>query len=60
MGDEFSRVIRYMFIMGVLLMILGYWVGASGLLKVIFAGANQLDLTATGRTAQGTFAGYAK
>lgn len=56
---EVSTVIRYMFIMGVLLMILGYWVGANGLLQTIFAGANQLDLTATGRTSTGQFAGYA-
>lgn len=58
--DEVSRVIRYMFILAVILMILAYNAGAIGLGKTLFAGANQLDLTATGRDAQGNFAGYPK
>lgn len=58
--DEFSRVLRYMFILGVILIVVAYYVGSTGLLKTIFGGVNQLDLTATGRNAQGNFAGYPK
>lgn len=58
--DEFSRTIRYLFIMGILLMILAYYVGATGLLKTIFSGVNTLDLTATGRDQQGNFGAYPK
>lgn len=60
MAEQISTTIRYMFILGVILLFLGYYVGANQLFKTGIAGANQLDLTATGRDASGKFAGYAK
>ena len=58
MNDTLGTTIRYLFIMGVILILVAYWVGSTGLLKTIFSGANTIDLTATGRTANGTFPGY--
>lgn len=56
--DEFARTTRYLFVLGVLLVILAYWAGANKLLGTGLAGVNTLDLTATGRDAQGRFAAY--
>ena len=56
--DDLERTIRYLFILGLVLIVVAYYVGSTGLLKTLFAGVNQLDLTATGRNAQGQFAAY--
>lgn len=56
--DDLSKTIRYLFIMGIALIILAYYVGSTGLLKTIFSGVNQIDLTATGRDASGKFGAY--
>jgi hypothetical protein len=56
--DEVDRTIRYLFILGLVLILVAYWAGSQKVLQTVFTGANQLDLTATGRTASGTFAGY--
>lgn len=56
--DEIGRTERYLFVLALALMILAYWAGANKLLGTLFAGANALDLTATGRDQQGHFAAY--
>ena len=56
--DEVSRTIRYLFILAVLLILVAYWAGANQLLKTGITGVNTLDLTVTGRDAQGRFAAY--
>lgn len=56
--DTLNQSIRYLFIIGVILILVAYYVGSTGLLNSLFAGVNTLDLTATGRTSSGTFAGY--
>lgn len=58
--ESIDRTLRYLFIMGVILILVAYYVGSTGLLKTIFAGANTLDLTATGRDQQGHFGNYPK
>lgn len=58
--DEFSRTLRYLFILAILLMLLAYYAGAKQLGQTLFSGINTLDLTATGRNSQGNFAAYAK
>jgi hypothetical protein len=58
--DSLNRTVRYLFIMGVILILVAYYAGSTGLLKTIFSGVNTLDLTATGRTSSGAFAGYPK
>ena len=56
--DEVSRTINYLFILAALLIIVAYWAGSNKILTTIFSGVNTLDLTATGRNAQGQFAAY--
>ena len=58
--DSFDRTIRYIFIISLVLVGVAYYVGSTNLLNSIFSGTNSLILTTTGRTANGTFAGYAK
>ncbi len=57
--DEFSRTLRYLFILALVLVFLAYYAGANKLLGTGVAGVNTLGLTFTGRNAQGQFAGYA-
>lgn len=56
--NEIDRTIRYLFLLGLALITFAYWAGANKLLGTTFSGVNALDLTATGRDAQGHFAGY--
>ncbi len=56
--DEFDRAMRYMFILALVLIGVAYYVGSTDLLKTVLSGANQLGLTYTGRTSNGTFAAY--
>jgi hypothetical protein len=56
--NEVSKTIFYLFVMGVLLIIVAYWAGSTSVLKTLFSGANTLDLTATGRNSSGAFAAY--
>jgi hypothetical protein len=56
--ESVDRTIRYLFILGFVLIVVAYYVGSTGLLKTLFAGGTELDYAATGRTAQGTFAPY--
>ncbi len=56
--SEIERTIRYLFILGFLLIVVAYWAGSNKILGTLFSGVNTLDLTATGRNAQGQFAAY--
>lgn len=56
--DELERTTRYLFILALVLIVVAYVAGSNKLLGTFFSGVNQLDLTATGRNAQGQFAGY--
>lgn len=58
MGDTVNRALFYLFVLGILLLAFGYYVGSTQLLGTIFSGVNTLDQTATGRNAQGDFSGY--
>ncbi len=58
MGDTLSKAFFYLFVMGVLLILVGFYVGSSQLLRDIFSGTNMLDLSATGRDQSGNFAAY--
>ena len=57
--DTVQKTIFYLFILGLVLIGVGYYVGSTALLKEFFGDANMLDLTATGRKKDGSFAGYA-
>jgi hypothetical protein len=56
--ESVDRTIRYLFILGFVLIVVAYYVGSTGLLKTLFSGATSLDYAATGRTSSGTFAPY--
>ena len=56
--DEIDRTVRYLFVLAVILILVAYYAGANTLAKTGLAGLNTLDLTATGRNAQGQFAAY--
>lgn len=56
--DTAQLTMRYLFVLAFVLILVAYFAGTKQILGTIFAGANQLDLTATGRNAQGQFAGY--
>lgn len=56
--QEIDRTIRYMFILAFLLIVVAYWAGANKVLGALFSGVNMLDLTVTGRKADGSFAAY--
>lgn len=58
MTDEISKTITYLAVLAAFLIAVSYWAGLNNLLKTTFSGVNTLDLTATGRTSTGTFAGY--
>lgn len=53
-----ERTERYLFILALILIGVAYFAGSKQLLQTAFGGVNQLDLTATGRTANGQFAAY--
>lgn len=55
-----EQTLKYLFILAVIFILVAYYVGSTGLLKTIFSGVNQLDLTATGRDANGVLAAYPK
>lgn len=57
--NDSERAIRYLFILGVLLILVAYYAGAVKLGGTLFSGVNTLGLTFTGRNAQGNFASYA-
>lgn len=56
--DEIERTTRYLFILAFVLIVVAYWSGSTKVLGALFSGVNTLDLTATGRNAQGVFAAY--
>ncbi len=56
--DAFSQTEKYLFILGVILILVAYYVGSTGLAKTLFSGTTQLDYAATGRTQSGTFPAY--
>jgi len=56
--DTLNRTISYLFILSLILIVVAYWAGSNAVLGTIFGGVNTLDLTATGRNAQGQFAAY--
>ena len=58
MGGEVSKALFYLFVLGVILLLVGFYVGSTNLAATIFSGVNTLDLTATGRDAQGNFSAY--
>ena len=56
--DEFDRALRYLFILALVLIVVAYYVGSTGLLSTLFTGLNSLGNTFTGRTSTGTFVAY--
>ncbi len=58
--DTLNRTISYLFILSLILIVVAYWAGSNAVLGTLFSGVNTLDLTATGRNAQGQFAAYPK
>lgn len=56
--ETVQKTIFYLFILGLLLIGVGYYAGSTALLRQFFTGVNTLDLTATGRKSDGTFANY--
>ena len=56
--DTVQKTIFYLFILGLALIGVGYYTGSTALIKQFFDSANSLDLTATGRKSDGTFANY--
>ncbi len=56
--NEIDRTIRYLFILAIFLIAVAYWAGTQKIAGTVLSGVNTLDLTATGRNAQGNFAGY--
>ncbi len=59
MGDALTKTEEYLFILGLILIILVYFGGGVKLLQAAGPQAVALDYAATGRTPQGTFAPYA-
>lgn len=55
-----EKTIFYLFVLALVLISVAYYAGTQKVLGTLFSGANQLDLTATGRNAQGQFANYPK
>jgi hypothetical protein len=58
--DTLNRTVSYLFVLSLVLIIVAYWAGSNAVLGTIFAGANTLGDTYTGRNAQGNFAAYPK
>ena len=58
--DTLNRTVSYLFILSLILIVVAYWAGSNAVLGTLFSGVNTLDLTATGRNAQGQFAAYPK
>lgn len=58
MNESVDSAIRYIFVLSLILVIVAYFTGATGILKSIFGGANTLILSSTGRDSSGKFAGY--
>lgn len=56
--DGVSEAIRYIFVLSLILIVVAYFTGSTGVLNSLFSGVNKIALTATGRTQQGTFASY--
>ena len=56
--DEFSRTVRYLFILALVLVFVAYHAGANQLLGTGFSGVNSLGQTFTGRDSKGNFAAY--
>lgn len=56
--DTVQKAMWYLFAMGIILILVAYWVGSTNLFNTIFTGVNMLDLTATGRNANGVFGAY--
>ncbi len=56
--DTVDKAMLYLFAMGVILILVAYWVGSTNLINSVFTGTNTLDLTATGRNSNGAFAAY--
>lgn len=55
-----DRVVWYLFILGLALLALAYYVGLKSDASAISAALNSLILNITGRTKNGQFAGYPK
>ena len=58
--NTLERTVLYLFILSLVLILVAYWAGSKALFETLFAGANQLGNTYTGRNAQGQFAAYPK
>ena len=56
--NEFDKALRYIFILSFVLILVAYYLGSTNVLNAL--GSNLIGLidTATGRTANGQFAGY--
>lgn len=56
--ETVDSAIRYIFVLSLILIVVAYFTGATGVLKSIFGGANTLILSSTGRASSGNFASY--
>jgi len=56
--DEFDKALFYIFVLSLILILVAYYAGAQQIGATLFNGANNLILTATGRTSSGQFAAY--
>ena len=56
--ETVQKTIFYLFVLGLVLIGVGYYAGSTALLKEFFGDVNTLDQTATGRKSDGTFANY--
>ncbi len=56
--DTLNRTVSYLFILSLALIVVAYWAGSNAVLTTLFAGANTIGNTYTGRDTQGKFAAY--
>ncbi len=51
--DTVNKALWYLFVMGVILVLVAYWIGSTNLLSTVFSGGNTLLRTSTGQGANG-------
>lgn len=60
MDGAAGEAIRYLFILALILIVVAYFTGSTGVLNSIFSGIGNVGNTFTGRDTQGNFAAYPK
>lgn len=58
MDGAAGEAIRYLFILALVLIVVAYFAGSSGVLNSLLSGLGNLGLVFTGRNSQGNFAAY--